>query len=473
MPSDELRPFSISAAAAEAPDHPALVAGSRAWTYRELAEEIRNILPWLRLERRESAPSQPAALYGKSSVDTLIALYALLESQVPVALFHPAWARTERHAHLETLSPHPILGENWRASLPGPLESTQTPPKADLRSRFFALVFTSGSGGAPKGAVLPHQALAAAAAASAEHLGWRDDDRWLLSLPVAHVGGLSIVTRCLAARKTVVLASSPRFDPQAFDAEIRRHRVTLVSLVPTMLRRLLDWSPSWQPPASLRAILLGGAPAAPDLLAEAADRGLPLLSTYGLTEASSQVATQAPGSHQRGELGVGKPLPGIQVRIRKGEIQVAGPQLMAGYWPLGEASQPFTEDGFLPTGDLGRLDEEGNLHVLGRRSQLIISGGENVHPAEVEAVLCGHPSIAAAIVFGIEDREWGQQVAAALVATGKELLDVKGLRAYLETRLAPFKHPRQIAYLEALPLLANGKVDRKAAVALALPRIVS
>ena len=463
------RPFSALAAAEDAPHRPALIAGGEVWTFRQLAEAVRPIAARFQARDRGVDPAAPAALLGSPRPSSLLGLYGLLEAAWPVVLIHPRWTAAERRVRIGSIAPRPIPEEAWR--LPAGRPEASGGPPATPEDSFFALVFTSGSGGEPKGAVLSHRALAAAAAASGARLGWREGDRWLLSLPIAHVGGLSIVTRCLAARRTVVLSSSLPFDPRAFDEELRRQRVTLVSLVPTMLRRLLDLYPAWEPPDHLRVVLLGGAPAPVDLLAEAADRGVPVLTTYGLTEAASQVATQAPGTVNRGELGAGEALPGVQVRIREGEIQVRGEVLMEGYWPLEESVQPFTEDGWLATGDLGRLDDEGNLHVQGRRSETLISGGENVHPAEVEAVLCGHPSLASACVFGIEDREWGQRIVAALVAgeggapTDRELLEL------LHQRLAGFKRPRRIAYLDALSLLPNGKLDRPGTAERARPHL--
>ncbi len=461
------RIFSILDAAKECPDHLGMISDERNWTFAELAGEVTRVLPGLLPRPQEQLAEAPVALVGAATTPLLIALYSLLELRRPMALLHPRWTAAERKARQALVAAEPLIDEGWRIP-PADSAANSELPHPLSRPRFSALVFTSGSGGLARGALLSHRALAASAAASATNLGWRADDRWLLSLPIAHVGGLSIVTRCLAGRKTVVLASSSRFDPFSFENQLHRHRITLVSLVPTMLRRLLDRNPSWRPPDHLRALLLGGAPASPDLLREAADRGIPVLTTYGLTEACSQVATQRPGTVNRGELGCGPPLPGLKVRIHRGEIQVRGDTLMEGYLPRDPEASPFTDDGWLATGDLGSLDKAGNLHVLGRRSQLLITGGENVHPAEVEAVLSSHPALVAACVFGIEDRVWGQQVVTALVPgtappTDQELLE------FLEARLARFKHPRKIAYLQELCLLPNAKVDRKATAEKALP----
>src|SRR6185437_8373891 len=175
-------------------------------------------------------------------------------------------------------------------------------------------VYTSGTTGRPKGAVLSRRAFVASAAASAANLGWRDDDRWLVCMPLAHVGGLSILTRCLAAGRTVVL--EPRFDPDAVLAAIDRERVTLLSVVPTMLTALLE-RPAASALSRLRALLLGGAAAPFSLLETCARRGIPALATYGLTEACSQVTVQRLAQPLRAVPGSGQPLPGVEIRIAR------------------------------------------------------------------------------------------------------------------------------------------------------------
>ncbi len=316
------------------------------------------------------------------------------------------------------------------------------PDLAAIPDGTLAVLYTSGTGGRPRGAILTRAAFIAAARASAARLGWRDDDRWLCSLPLAHVGGLSVLVRCMLARRPFVLGRGDRVAE-----DLVAHRATLVSLVPAQLARLLDGG--WTPPSWLRLVLLGGAAAPPRLLERAAAAGVPVVTTYGLTEACSQVATQIPGVPGAG---CGPPLPGLSLRIAEGDhIEIDGPTLFSGY--LGEPPRP---PGWFATGDFGRLDAAGNLHVLGRRTDLIVTGGENVHPAEVEAYLDarGVP----ACVFGVADETWGQIVAAATTAP---------LEPGTLADLAPFKRPRRVARVDALPLTPGGKPDRAAARALA------
>ncbi len=474
--------FSFLHAARQVPRRIALVHGEESWTFRRLADAVVTVMASLQQQLSEiglQAPWQPAsspriALVGESTVGGLLRLYALMELGLPVVLLHPRWTPAERLAAIQDSQACLVLSPPWPAephqqknapTLRGRPQKNQASPEGTTvpsPENWLALVYTSGTTGSPKAGVLRRGAFLASARASAENLGWHPRDRWLLSLPIAHVGGLSIVTRCLAARRCVVLEPSRRFEADAFADSIRRHRVTLASLVPTMLHRLLEIRPRWQPPKHLRAILLGGAAAAPELLRRARERHLPLLPTYGLTEACSQVATQRYGSAGSLEAGCGPPLAGIEVRTVKGIVQVRGATLMEGYLPLGEEPSPFEADGWFSTGDLGRLDEAGNLHLSGRRRDLIITGGENVYPTEVEGVLLEHGAVREACVFGIEDPHWGQIVAAALVAETEEPPVAEEILRHLQGRLAAFKHPRQLRWLDSLPLGANGKVDSAA-----------
>ncbi|MCB9581157.1 MAG: AMP-binding protein [Polyangiaceae bacterium] len=389
--------LSIFDAARDAPREPALITPERSFTFGELAD----------LAARVETPS---TLLGHLDVNTIVQLHACIAKRRPVVLVHPRWTARER------------LAARGRA------------PEDAL-----AVVFTSGSSGAPRGVVLPRRAFEASARASAKNLGWQDDDRWLLELSPAHVGGLSILTRCLMDRKAVVLGS-----------DLERSRATLVSWVPTQLARWLDAHPEQRAPQHLRAVVLGGAAASPALRRRARARGFRVLGSYGLTEACSQVSTERePGDSS------GAPLPGISVRLEDGCIQIAGPTLLSRYW---DGECPLSEDGWLTTRDVGRFDTEGRLHVLGRVDDVIVTGGENVHPLEVEAVLESDPRVREACVFGIDDATWGQRVAAALVLT--EAADANGVVAAAD--LADFKRPRELFVVSNLARTASGKLDRRA-----------
>jgi len=452
--------LSLLQAAADEPDGTALVDAGAVVSFAELAAEVRGAVA--RLGELGVRRGEPVGILGESSRRALVWLYALFEVGAPAVMVHPRATAAERRRFLADCGAARWLepGDGWVGTAP-PVDSAEL--AAPEPGSTLAIVQTSGSSGRPKGVVLSRRAFSAAAAASAENLGWRDDDRWLLSLPIAHVGGLSVVTRCLLARRAVVVEPSPRFDADRLAPLLESRRVTLFSVVPTMLRRLLDLD-RWHPPARLRAILVGGAATPPALLARAADRGWPVLTTYGLTEACSQVATQRYGTVQRGELGSGPPVAGMEVRTRNGAIEIRGASLFDGYLPAG--SSPFTADGWFATGDLGHLDDAGNLQVLGRRDEVISTGGELVHPGEVEAALEADPAVAAACVFGVADEEWGEVVVAVVeIAPGADApASDAGLTKWLAPRLAElakYKRPRRIVRLGRLPRTPSGKVDRR------------
>ena len=411
---------------------------------------------------REAGATGRVVLDAHPTPTTVIRLLALFDAGICVAPLPsglPAPIRAER---VRALAPCVDLESGarvegdaadavaWRAR-PGPA------PRRPL-----AVLFTSGSSGTPRAVELSAEAFLASASASAHHLGWRPDDRWLCCLPLAHVGGLSVVTRCLLARRTIVLTDG--FDARAVARTLEDEDVTLASFVPTMLHRLFETDEAWKAPNSLRAALLGGAPAPVGLWREIERREFPALATYGMTETCSQVATGRPAA-PRALI----PLRGVSVRVREGRIEVAGPML-ADRVGAGD-EEVFTTDGYLRTGDLGGL-EDGILTVAGRADGTIVTGGKNVAPAEVEAILEQHPAIRRAVVFGVPDETWGELVAAVLEPEdGADAQDATGaLREWLAVRLPSHQRPRRVAWLPKLPAMPVGKVDRSAAAAIGRER---
>lgn len=456
--------LSVVDAARDAPEVPALIVGPRVTTYRELAARVARRARWLEDHGAPFDDGGRVSIVGTSHPDTIETVLAAIELGQALVLVHPRLTRSEKDAIVETALPRLHFEEAPReAELPA------APPRGAQGAidpeRPLAILFTSGTTGRPRGVVLSRRAFVASAAASAANLGWREDDRWLLGLPIAHVGGLSILTRCLLARRTVVVPraaeAGQRLDTDSLAEELAEQRVTLASLVPTQLEWLLARQPRWVPPQHLRAVLLGGAAAHPALLARAAERGVPVLTTYGLTEACSQVTTQPSGTTNLGELGSGAPAAGVEVRIVDGAIQVRGPTLLSGLFPA-TAESPVDADGWLHTEDLGRFGEDGMLHVLGRRSDLIITGGENVHPSEVESVLERHPGVQSACVFGVPDATWGQIVAAAIVPVQAGAPAPRELARFVAEHLAPHRRPRRVAFVAAFETTRAGKLDRGA-----------
>jgi O-succinylbenzoic acid--CoA ligase len=445
--------LSVIAAAREAPCRDFLVTEDVAHSFEDVAARADAAITNLRA--LGVAPGVRVALTPRADLETVVWLCALFELGAPAVLLHPRLTPVERDALVGAADVHCVLDEPPPSSAQGPGPDSSTVPD----DRPLAVVYTSGTSGSPLGAVLSRRAFVASARAHAANLPWRDDDRWLLAMPPAHIGGLSILTRSLIARTSVVLAPGP-FDVGSLPSLMAKTRVTLLSLVPTMLRRLVEGAPPWQPHPELRAVLVGGA-AFPDALrAKAVELGIPVLGTYGCTEACSQIATQRGG--QGAASGSGSPLPGIDVRIRGDEIQVRGEVLMDGYLGGDRSSATWTDDDWFRTGDVGTIDPiDGQIHVLGRRDDMIITGGENVAPGEVEAVLESLSGVRQACVFGVPDEEWGEQVAAALVVD-PDVYRPAALALHLETRLAGHKRPKHIAVVETLPTNRAGKLDRRA-----------
>jgi len=326
---------------------------------------------------------------------------------------------TARAALIEAMAPSWLIDGDGRHPLQGrPTE------------RGDALVMaTSGSTGRPKGVVLTHDAVAASAQATSARLGTDAGDTWLACLPLAHVGGLSVVTRALVTGASLVVHDG--FDAAAVTAAAH-DGATAVSLVPTALRRI--------DPALFRVVVLGGA-------RPPADRPANCIATYGLTETGSGVVYD------------GLPLDGVEVHLDDaGESLLRGPMLLRCYR---DDTTPLDSDGWLHTADLGRWLPDGRLHVDGRRGDLIITGGENVWPDTVEAVLATAPGVAEVAVAGVTDEEWGQRVVVWVVPTdANDAPTLAELRAAVAEQLPTFCAPKELVLVASLPRTALGKVRR-------------
>lgn len=452
--------ISLEAASQDSADLPALVTDAGVLTFGMLALRARRVAADL---VARGLTVGPVAIVATLRSETVVAIGALIDIGTPIVLLHPRLTASERALLVAQANVSHVLDESWSdnglpdAPTPSGASAMHDPESA------LAILFTSGSTGSPKGVVLSRRAFSAASAASAANVGWRDGDRWLLCMPLAHVGGLSVIIRCLAARIPVVM-SPWTGSIAALLADVSRHRATLLSLVPTMLTRILEDGPLRPFPDHVRAVFIGGDAARPSLLRAATARGVPVLTTYGLTEACSQVATQVYGEAVSLDGAVGPPLPGVEVRIVDGEIQVRGPNLLTCYCPRERFGSPLVDGGWLPTGDQGDLDERGRLRIRGRRSDLIITGGENVDPAEVERVLSGCPGVRDVCVFGVEDERWGQIVAVAIVQADPPP-SALAVANYARDHLAAHKRPRVFAFCDALPLGSTGKLDRRSVAA--------
>ena len=401
----------LTAAARARPSHPAVVAAGKALTYAELHERADSLARRLAVEPGTRVPTTLPA--GLAFCELLHALPRRGSVLVPLdARGRPA--------------PDPPLG---------PLSDTPLLDEVDPDA-IHTVIHTSGTTGEPRAVELTYANHAASAAASADALGVDENDRWLCPLPLHHVGGLNVLIRSVIHRTTVVLHE--RFDTERVKATLEAGEVTLASMVPTMLQRLRDAGLSRAP--GLRAIALGGGPIAPGLLDWAAEHGIPAVPVYGMTETCSQVVAGSPG----------RALRGVELRVAgDGELLIRGPMVAHG---------AVGADGWLHTGDLGRLDESGLLHVGGRKKELIVTGGENVAPLEVEQALLAHPAVADAGVAGLPDPAWGEAITAFVVLRSPASADE--LQEWCRERLAPFKVPKAVHHVRDLPRNANGKLLR-------------
>lgn len=463
------------------PDAEALTFGGNTITYAELSAQTDKIVAWLAAHQIKSGDHVGVLMNNRPEYVILIhALMRLGAVLVPlnVRLTLEELAYQINKARVRTVviwyGEHmnkaidlqcrviDIARADWFSDV------SATSREIDLNAP-QAIVFTSGTSGRPKGAVLTYANQYHSAIASAFRIGTLPSDRWLCVLPLYHVGGLAIAIRCALYGTTINV--QPTFNLEWVNQAIDTQGITLISLVPTMLYRLIEARTSPMPPA-LRLILLGGAAADPELVSRCQALNIPIATTYGLTEACSQVATQTPTATETKPASVGKAVTGTQVRIldengqsapngQYGELVVSGPTVMQGYYDEPEATAKAIRNGALYTGDIGYIDEEGDLWLVQRRSDLIVSGGENVYPAEVEAALRLHPAVKDVSVVGIDNPEWGQIVAAAVVAHEGSSIDISALQAHARDHLAGYKIPRIIRLIDALPLTASGKIERK------------
>jgi o-succinylbenzoate---CoA ligase len=470
-------PVFLAARAAISPEAPALSFGERSWSFAELLELARARAATLRaLGVREG--DLVAALLP-NGVELVALVHALQLCGAALVPLHLRLTPRELAFQLGDSAPRLLVhGEGELeeraaaacadlpelARVPTPLcvsgGAGELPDRVELEAT-AAVVYTSGTTGVPKGAELTHGAFLWSAVGSSFHLGQLPSDRWLACLPLQHVGGLAILYR--GALSGAAVTVHERFEPARVSRELDLGGVTLVSFVANMLERVLDARGERPAPPGLRCVLVGGGPCPAALRERARALGFPVATTYGLTEAASQVAT------------MGRPLVGTELRIvtpegvalprgAAGEIAVRGPTVMKGYLRRPEATARALRGGWLHTGDVGLIDAAGDLVVLDRRSDLVVSGGENVYPAEVEAALREHPDVADAGVAGEPDPAFGARVAAWVVTRPGARPAADELAAFLRARLAGYKLPRRFHFVPALPRSESGKLLRRALV---------
>lgn len=482
----------------------ALITAQERLTFHDLNQRVTMLAG--RLAGAGATNGAAIALLARNSADYVVALHAIsalggvsvpLNTRLTAAelawqignvnatmLLHDRDLTADQQANLDAI--RELVPAVQMAALPldgYPTAAIQVADYYDLDAA-HSIIHTSGTTGQPKGAVLTYGNHWWSAVGSALNLGLtlgqHDTDRWLAALPLFHVGGLSIALRSVIYGIPMVLHQG--FEAAAVNHALVEERVTIISVVAVMLTRMLD---EWDShgvgrpyPSHLRCALLGGGPAPLALLERCAGLGVPVIQTYGLTEAASQVATLAPDQAMAKLGSAGKPLFPTELRIITadpeagtvnavpngtiGELTVRGPTVSPRY----HGRPPRDPAAWFHTGDLGYLDDEGYLYVVDRRDDLIISGGENVYPAEVEAILLAYPAILEAGVTGIPDSRWGAVPVAAIRLRLGSSLSLESLAAFCAERLARYKIPSQWVIVEDLPRTASGKVIRKALAAL-------
>ncbi|MGB7686270.1 MAG: o-succinylbenzoate--CoA ligase [Solirubrobacterales bacterium] len=425
------------------PDRTALVADGAEMTYAELEAEA----TWVarRLAAHGVRRGSTAALTMHPRREQVVLLHALMKVGGRLLPLGPRLTAEEREAIVAAEEPIVDLDDAG--------ELTQTEADMPLLGEhdmddICCRVLTSGSTGAPRPISISYGNFLWNAVGSGFNIGVEPEDRWLCCVPLSHIAGLGIVMRSVIYGTTAVIHDG--FDADRVGAALESDGISVVSVVATMLTRLLEAGADLSGP---RAILVGGGPVPEEPLKEALAKGATVVQTYGHTETCSQVTTLAPADARRKVGSAGRPLLTTHLRIQEGEILVQGPTVAPG---------SADADGWLHTGDLGHIDEEGFLYVSDRIDDLIVSGGENIVPAEVEEVLLRHPEVADAAVVGREDPEWQQAVTAVVVLENGSEVTPDDLRRHCADALAGFKVPKRVELAAALPRTPSGKLMRGA-----------
>jgi O-succinylbenzoic acid--CoA ligase len=424
------------------PERPGVIADGQEVDYATLESEATATAR--RLAARGVRRGATVAIELPPGLDHVLALHALMKLGAVAHPIDPRLPDSERGAELERAKPALVLSDPRDA---GSAEADMPLLGEHDLDALQCRILTSGTAGRRRPVGLTYGNHLWSAVGSAFNLGVEPTDRWLCCLPLTHVAGLSIVMRSVVYGTCAVVHDG--FDTDRIAGSLEGDGVTVISLVATQLRRLLEAGVDLLP---LRAVLVGGGPVPEDVLAEAIGRGATVVQTYGLTEAASQVTTLSPADAERKLGSAGRPLLTTHLRIQDGEILVQGPTVAPG---------TADEDGWLHTGDLGRIDAEGFLYVTDRIGDVIVSGGESVVPAEVEAVLLRHPDVADAAAVGRADAEWQEAVAAVVVLRDGAAADADALRSHCASELARFKVPKSFEFVSELPRTPSGKLLRR------------
>jgi malonyl-CoA/methylmalonyl-CoA synthetase len=450
----------------------ALRAGGRDIGREDLRVQSARIAAGLRA--REVAPGDRVAIYAANSLEWVLGYLGVLRAGGVAVMMNPDYHSSEAEHILHDSQPTLVIADEPRREIVKRLGFESIPvedlPQADpvpaphlTPESPAAILYTSGTTGRPKGALLDHGSLLAQGRGALEVWRWTDQDTLVHALPLFHLHGLGMgLHGTLLSGGSAVLIP---FAPETVVHELT-HGGTMFFGVPSMYQRLCDWLDEHATDLSrVRVFVSGSAPLPPALFERCARLlGQPPVERYGITEGGIVVTNPYDGPRQPGR--VGYPFPGVEVKIGdQGEVLLKGGQVFKGYWRNPEATrEAFTEDGFFKTGDIGEIGDDGTLAIRGRIKELIITGGFNVYPREVELVLEQHPAVHEVAVAGMPSEKWGEEVTAFVVPSGREAVDEKELIAFAHERLASYKCPKRVVKLDKLPRNAMGKVQRSALV---------
>ncbi|WP_439740749.1 o-succinylbenzoate--CoA ligase [Bacillus pseudomycoides] len=444
-------------------------------TFLELHEKVGSVCE--HLSYLQIAKGQKVAVLMKNGTQMITVIHALSYIGAVAVLLNTRLSREELLWQMDDaevvclvtdqeFETEQVLVYAFEEVVNGPKKTAVVQEEFSLEES-MTIIYTSGTTGKPKGVILTYGNHWASAVGSSLNLGLRDDDCWLACMPMFHVGGLSLLMKNIMYGMRILLV--PKYDPDFIHEAIKTRGITIISVVSKMLMDLLERLGEETYPSSLRCMLLGGGPAPKLLLETCVTKGIPVYQTYGMTETSSQICTHS-ADYMLTKVGsAGKTLFSCQLRIEKdgevvppnveGEIVVKGLNVTHGYFKREDATRETIIDGWLHTGDLGYLDEEGFLYVLDRRSDLIISGGENIYPAQIEEVLLANPKVAEAGVVGKVDEQWGQ-VPAAFIVKANHVTEAEIIK-FCEEKLAKYKVPKEVHFLLELPRNASKKLLRR------------
>ena len=429
-------------------------------TYRQLDTHASTLAD--RLLSLGASPGAAATLRVTPAPDAIAALFALWKAGCIAAPLHERLTPSEvDHARKTVRSSLHIDNHTLHNSFATRLEACPDGVPLGVDPDVIAYILTSGSSGPPKALGFTHDTFTASASAVAHRLDLGPRDRWGLCLSPGHIGGLSLIVRAVMTGASVRLW--PTFDADAVARAILAGEVTHLAIVPTMLRRILAGLAGPRTPETLRCVLVGGAATPRALLDQAWTAGLPIATTWGMTETASQVATAPPALARQHPGTAGRPLPGVEVRQGPGgTLHVRGPTLASVVIRgPGATPQPLPTDpdGWFATRDLGRIDPDGLVWIEGRSGAIIVSGGLNVSPAEVERVIEALPGVREAVVLGLPDEEWGQ-VVAAVVEADPATVTAAGVNRHCRKHLVRGRCPTRTLVVDALPRTWTGKAMR-------------